>query len=241
MKNLSDVGVFCYYDEVTFQYPYDSATRHRLADSREGQDYYIWHAERSNLQLVIDQMKKPVIEIGGPTDCGYFFLDGIAFNSKPTITNISSNPLPYAPDAKKLASMVDELVDGTRMPYDANSISVFLMAAISASSDWWVELSDEEKDKQSHIFDKENDVAGLEMGQFALGTLPLEKVSCSQRIHIYSEAYRALDKGGLLFCDGGVDDIVSLKHLGFKLIAYLQEQVQTENWFGISYEFVMQK
>jgi hypothetical protein len=227
--------------EMAFQYPYNSETRRRIAKLREGQDYYIWHAEKSDFQPIIDQMDKPVIEIGGPTDSGYFFLDGITFSSKPTITNISSNPLPYAHDAKKLASMVDELVDGTDMPYGDGCVSIFLMAAISGSSDWWVELSDKEKDKQSRVFNKENDIAGLEAGQFALGTLPLSKVKFAQRLRMYSEAHRALDKGGLLFCDGGVDDIVSLKRLGFTLVAYLQEHVRAENWFGISYAFVMQK
>jgi hypothetical protein len=98
---------------MTFQYPYSSEAKRRLAKLHEGQDYCVWHAEKSDLQLTINQMDKPVIEIGGPTDCGYFFLDDITFSSKPTITNISSNPLPYAHSAKKLASMVDELVGRT--------------------------------------------------------------------------------------------------------------------------------
>jgi hypothetical protein len=226
---------------MTYKYPYSSQTKRRLTKLREGQDYYIWHAEKSDLQRTVNQMNKAVIEIGGPTEYGYFFLDGITFSTKPIITNVSSNPQPYAHNTKKLASMVDELVDGANMPYDDNSVSVLLMAAISGSSDWWVELSDEEKDEKSHIFDKENDTAGLEMGQFALGTLPLNEVKFAQRIHIYAEAYRTLDKSGLLFCDGGVEDIVSLQHVGFTVVAYLQEHVRAENWFGISYEFIMQK
>jgi hypothetical protein len=184
---------------------------------------------------------KPAVEIGGPTDSGYFFLDGITFSTKSAITNISPNPPPYAHNAKRLSSMVDELVDGTNMPYADNSVGVFLIGSISGSSDWWVELSNKEQEKKSSIFNRESDIAGLEAGQFALGTLPLAKVKFAQRIHIYSEAYRALDRGGLLFCDGGVEDIVSLKRLGFNLVAYLQEQVRAENWFGISYEFVVQK
>jgi hypothetical protein len=226
---------------MAFPYPYNSRTKRRIAKLRDGQDYYVWHAEKSDLQRIVNQMNKPVIEIGGPTDSGYFFLDGLTFSSKPTITNISSNPQPFATNAKKLAGMVDELVDGTKMSYGDSSVSVFLMAAISGSSDWWVGLSDEEKDKKSHIFNKENDIAGLEAEQFAIGTLPFDKVKFAQRIYIYSEAYRALEEGGLLFGDGGVDDIVSLTRLGFKPITYLQEHIKTENWYGISYEFVMQK
>lgn len=226
---------------MAFQYPYHSKTKRRLAKLRKGQDYYIWRAEKSDLQRTVSQMDKPIIEIGGPTDSGYFFLDDLTLSSKPRITNISSNPQPYAINAKRLASMVDELVDGTNMPYDDGSVSAFLMTAISISSDWWVGLSDEEKEKKSPIFDRENDIAALEVEQFALGTLPFDKVEFAQRLRMYREAYRALEEGGLLFGDGGVDDIVSLQRLGFRLVTYLQEHVHVENWFGISYEFVVQK
>ncbi len=54
------------------------------------------------------------------------------------------------------------------------------MAAMSGSSDWWVELSDTDKEKAKPQFEMEYDISELEMGQFSLGTLPRGKVRYAQ-------------------------------------------------------------
>jgi len=220
---------------MSFKYPYKSYLRKQLQKSKAGLDYQVWRA--GDLSRLITNIQKPVIEIGGPTQDGFFFLDDVSFNTEPTITNISQNPLPFSANASKLAKQVAVLLDATAMPYDDSSVGVFLMASMSLSSDWWVELSAEDKEKASTKFEQEFANARFEMGQVAAGILDPTAVKNAQRVKIYLEVSRCLDKDGLFFTDGGIEEIAILKGMGFELIACLQV---TEK-YGFSYEFVVAK
>lgn len=97
---------------MTFTYPYDSELKKQLSQLPEGQDYHLFYPGTS-IQEVITRIDLPIIEIGGPTEAGFFFLDRVQLNSWPVITNISLNPLPFSPNATELAGAVDEQLDGT--------------------------------------------------------------------------------------------------------------------------------
>lgn len=212
-------------------YPYKSNLKTKLQALHEGRDYVVWRGDIPKI------LAGPIVEIGGPTETGYYFLDGLDLGSKPIITNISKNPLPYAPNAKQLSEQVDELMDATKMKYPDKSVGAFLMAGMSLSSDWWVGLDDPQKQEAEPQFNKEFDIARLEMAQVAAGILSPDKVVHAQRVKIYLETYRALRKGGLLFTDGGTEEIAILKTIGFKLCALLC--LPEEN--GVACEFVVAK
>lgn len=220
---------------MSYSYPYKSSLRKELAQFKAGLDYQIW--QTSDLANLTANIHKPVIEIGGPTQDGFFYLEGVTFNSKPEITNISRNPSPYNSDYQKLATQVSAQMDATDMSYDDSSVGVFLMSAMSISSDWWVELDEEEKNRQKVIFEKESKIARFEMGQVAMGHLEPIDVTHAQRIMIFSEIQRCLCKDGLLFSDGGIEEIVILQKMGFEIIACLQFAEE----YGLSYEFVAKK
>lgn len=227
---------------MKFHYPYKSKNRNTFRKLRLNQDYSVWVKPGIDLSKEIAKLHKPVIEIGGPTDYGYYFLDGVELNTKPIITNISDNPLPYGKNAKKLAAQVHETIDGRNMPYDDNSVGVFLMAAMSITDDWYVQLSEQERDKVGEQIEKEFDVAQLEMEQVAIGVLSPSEVKFAQRIQIYREVKRVLCDGGLFFSDGGLEEICVLQRMGFELVTFTQEHIRAnQGWTGISYEFVMQK
>ena len=232
---------------MEYKYPYKSRNRKYLKTLRLGQDYTIWRKKGLDLRAeVLEFSKKPVIEIGGPTRDGYYFLDDIEFGSKPVITNYPENSWAFSflskTDKKRLASLIDETIDGRKMPYQDASAGIFLMAAMSRTSDWYLELSEEEQNKQKDKIENEFEVAQLEEQQVAIGVLPPEKVQFAQRIQIYLEIQRALCPGGLFFSDGAVDEIFNLQRLGFELVAYVQEHVWEDmGWAGISYEFLMRK
>lgn len=227
---------------MSFLYPYTSTLKRDIKSWREGEDYTIWQSDVSSLEERMKHNKGPIIEIGGPTDLGFYFLDGLVLQVKPIITNISSNPLPYSENAEKFAKEVEQIVDARTMPYENESVGVFLMAAMSMSNDWWVELSDEEKEKMATKFDNEFDIAKMEMGLVATGALAPEKVEYAQRVQIYREVSRTLLKGGLFFSDGSLEDIVILQRLGFKLVTFLQYQDRNlDGWQNLSYEFVVAK
>jgi hypothetical protein len=227
----------CYDVSMVFSYPYKSSLKSELKNLRqEGRDYFIWQDAGMPKSL-----KGPIIEIGGPTDTGYYFLDGLHLETKPIITNISDNPMPYTSHASRLAAQVDELMDAANMKYADGSVGVFLMAAMSISSDWWVGLDDAAKQKAAAQFDKEFDIAKLEMGQVAAGILSPKKVIHAQRVKIYREVYRTLRKGGFFFTDGGIEEITILKMLGFRLCALLQYQDPGSGGRPVYYEFVVAK
>jgi hypothetical protein len=224
------------------RYPYASRNRKELKKLRRDQDYMIWQRPDLDLQRIVAGLQKPFVEIGGPTEDGFYFLDGLDLNTEPIITNITDNPLPYAKNAKQLAAKVKEILDARAMPYEDGSIGIFLMSGMSITSDWYVELPEDEYAKVGSRVDKEFDIAKLEMDQVALGTLAPDKVKYAQRIPMYREVYRSLCDGGLFFSDGGVEELCILQRLGFTLLAYTQEQIRAEQgWTGIFYEFVVRK
>ena len=220
---------------MSYKYPYKSQLKKELAKANAGIDYFVWDA--GELKNLLAQAHKPIVEIGGPTFDGYYFLDTVPLTSKPVITNISKNPLPYSAKAKLAAKKVNTIVDATNMPYKDASIIMFLMKCMSISSDWWLDLPEEQKDAASATYNKEYSYARLEMAQVAAGTLSPQKVTYAQRVKIFLEAKRCLVNDGLFFTDGTIEDIVILQKLGFTLITYVQF---IENNCS-SYEFVMKK
>ena len=186
---------------------------------------------------MVGAIKKPVVEIGGPTQDGFYFIDNVSFNTKPIITNISSRPLPFSPDSSELAKHVVEIFDASKMPYADNSIGIFLMAAMSVSDDSWVELPETEKEKVITHYETKFANALFELGQVAAGVLDPVDVKDAQKIKIYLEVARCLKKDGLFFTDGGIEEIAILQRLGFKLVACLQIVEE----YGLSYEFVVAK
>jgi hypothetical protein len=178
-------------------YPYRSRLKDLLRSKAEDVDYRVWQSD--DLQVLVGMITHPIIEIGGPTQDGFYFIDEIGLNTRPIITNISSNPLPFSADSSELAKQVAEVMDATKMDYSDNSIGIFLMAAMSISSDWWVMLSDLEKENASNQFEAEFAHARFEMGQVAAGVLEPTAVKDAQRIKIYLEVARCLQKDGLFF------------------------------------------
>ncbi|HWZ66085.1 MAG TPA: hypothetical protein VNX65_04850 [Patescibacteria group bacterium] len=227
---------------MAYQYSYKSNRKQELNKLRQGQDFTIWQKQGLNLQKEVSNLTKPIVEIGGPSDLGFYFLDGIELNSDPIITNISDDPLPYSPDAKELTTRVDKLMDARSMDYDNDSIGIFLMSYMSVTDDWHVRLEGEEREEHSKQIEKEFDISKLEADQVAIGTLAPEKAKFAQRVQIYLEVRRALCDGGLFFSDGTLAEVLILQRMGFELLAYNQESIRAnEGWSGIYYEFVMRE
>lgn len=223
---------------MRFYYPFRSVWIRRLRTLKEGQDYFIWPSDaRQKVAAHIQSCKDPLVEVGGPTDTGFFFVDATPLPSRVEITNISSNPVPYDPKSVQLARLVAKVFDATKMPYADSSVGAFLMASMSFASTWWAELNEEQKEQASPTFEQEFARARLEMQQVAAGVLQPQEVTQAQRVKIYLEMHRALKDQGLLFADGTMEDIAILKRMGFELVALLA--VQEEGAFA--YEFVMIK
>lgn len=220
---------------MTYSYIYPSNLRARIRQLTKDIDYKIWQTE--DVASLAGAVTKPIIEIGGPTQYGFYFLGDVELNSRPIITNITATPMRYSPDAEQLSKEVDQLVDGTNMPFASGSTGIFIMAAMSHTSDWWVGLPDKEKEAAQIEVEAELAASQLEVGQVALGVLDPKSVKNAQRIKIYLEVARCLETNGLFFTDGGVEEIAVLEEMGFEMIACLQ----VVEALDIRYEFVVVK
>jgi hypothetical protein len=221
-------------------YPFASRGRKTFKKLRAGQDYAIWVKPGITIEQVVTQISRPIIEIGGPTSSGYYFLDNIQLPSKPIITNIS--PSPTAMDSENPAAYIDHVVDGRKLPCENGSIGMFLMSGMSMTSDWYMELHETERDTHRLQIDKEYAVAKFELEQVALGLLEPQKVTYAQRILMYLEVYRALEPGGIFMTDGTLEEIISLQRIGYEILALTQEHIrQEQGWEGIYYEATAQK
>jgi len=220
---------------IEYYYPFHSsvAAYNRQKGLTEGKDYKVWAKEGFDLQEAVRAIDRPIVEIGGPSEEGYYFLDSLALPSRPHITNIA---LPHEmPDS---AHLVEELVDGRNLPYDDGSLGVVLAQAMNHT-----ELGRESINtaEGNDIFSK----ALEELNAVAVGSLKPEDAVNSLRIKIYLEIRRALQNGGLLISTGRDRDIKALEKMGFELVGYMQDYIDPSESYGgdhgVFYEFVMRK
>lgn len=88
-----------------YKYPFNSTLLKKLNDYTKDEEYAIW--EQDSFKEKVKNIKLPIIEIGGPTEDGFVFLDSVSLFSEPIITNISENPLPYAENANELKNTLN--------------------------------------------------------------------------------------------------------------------------------------
>jgi hypothetical protein len=217
-------------------YPFSAAHKHEYRKIKN-KEFEIWFKEGFNLQDSVDNIGKPIVEIGGPTLGGHIVLEGIALPAKPRITNITPEPIGME-HAKKV---IDELVDGRNMQYEDESLGMIMMNGIN--------VVDHDKFKDMSILGagEEHAKATEELAQVAEGKLKVEDVKHSVSIKMYRESYRALEKGGLLIVGGAKEeDIKALKSIGFELVGYdkehpTEEELELGSAPGPHYELVMVK
>ncbi len=225
---------------IMARYPFPSRNKKLYKSLRPGQDCALWVKPEINVTSLVSEIRKPIIEIGGPTESGYYFLDQAELPVGLSITNIQSDTSSHM--NVELAKLVAATIDGRNMPYEDNSIGMFLMQGLPKTSDWYMELPEAERDEHEDQIIMEMDVALLEMEQVACGSRSPHDVQYAQRVPIYMEVSRCLDAGGLFMTDGSLTEVLILQRLGFELLAFTQEHIRPEQkWDGIYYEIVVRK
>ncbi len=209
---------------MPYKYPFSSHKSAVIPQGKKGVDYDLWQLPEIDLDTLWSGVTGPIVEIGGPSDLGFYFLDGIFLPTKPIITNISHNPTPYAAKADKLAAMIDEIVDGCKMPYNDGSVGALLMANITWVKDDWVEKSDEKRERLLLQVERDNAVAAYETARIVAGVEDVGATRVAQYPQILREAARVLRPGGLLLIDGATTETFALlRLLGFEIIGLLQD------------------
>jgi hypothetical protein len=197
------------------------------------EDIKLWRKEGFDLQEEVLVIHGPILEIGGPSIGGFYFLEDIKLPSKPVITNLYKENMP-----EDLQPYIEQIVDGRDLPYDNESQGIILMQALDVAESTLETINTSEFDEKFMLAEKE-------MEELALGTLNFEDVRHSLRAQIYAEVWRALASGGLFFTNGKVSEAMALKRLGFEVVAYTQEFIKPPEGLGgfegISYELVLHK
>ena len=197
-------------------------------DKANGIENETWFKDGFDLQSELSQVRKPIIEIGGPTVGGYHMLDEIKLPSRPIITNIARGRMPDSDALDK----IDELVDGTQMPYGDKSLGVVIMSGI---------------DRYDGVGEDVQKKAEMELKNVADTLMEPQQAKYSLRLKIYNEVLRCLADGGLLIAVGlKAAEIKVLERIGFELKAYEKstitpEAIELGSDPDDSYEVVMKK
>ena len=188
---------------------------------------------------VISKVEGPIVEIGGPTDDGYFYLDGVSLKSKPIITNkVSFQTFPIDQDiAAQLDQQIDVFFDGRDMPYMDDSLGIVMMSYITRADDAKLfpegrEPTQEEIDLTNQCFDK----ADQEVQDFLEDNITSEDIKESYILKIYEEVMRVLRPGGLFITNSNKSELRALEKIGFKVIS-----LSTDDEGHDSFEYVAQK
>lgn len=205
---------------TTYRYPFSSEQALEVAKAnREGKQVHYWVKPGVNLADLFLSKKGTVLEIGGPSDCGYLFLQDVEFSAPVVITNIKSNPFPSMPDAKGLANYVKKVVDARSIPYPDGSLAIVLAQHISMVDDSqydFTNLSDKEHEQLQNMIDRSRE---LENQIAKTGLITEEALRVCLRLAIAKEVYTKLQPGGLYVTDVTPDQRKALEILGFSVIA----------------------
>ncbi len=188
---------------------------------------------------VIAQMEGPIVEIGGPTDDGFFYLDGVVLKSKPVITNkVPFQTLVEDIElAAQLDQQIDEFFDGRDMPYVDGSLGIVMMSYVTRADDKeFYPEGREPTQEEIDLANKRFDIAEREIEDFLNGNISLNEVEESYRLKIYEEVMRVLKPGGLFITNSNKAELKAIEKIGFELIS-----LSTDDEGHDAFEFVAQK
>jgi len=191
------------------RYPYKSKLKRQLAKSRAEYDYLIWNSKNFDFDTALNRTSGELVELGGPSFGGFYFLDDTELPRKLTITNISDKPFQFKDWSIRANKHISRYIDATNLPYDDNSLGLILVRFLSYGPDI------EPHSRTSH--DKDEWKRGIiEMIEIYLGIRSLAQAKLAQRVKMLLEAYRTLEPGGILITDGEMYELEIMKKVGFE-------------------------
>ncbi len=228
---------------MEYQYPFPSMVKKYC----EQEPYSLNNNETVpdvDLEKYIETLRGPIIELGGPSKGGYYFIDGLSLPTKPLISNVQDDGHsinPTDPEIRKVNQLIDLEIDGTDMPFDDASVGMVMMSYMSHTDDSYLNLPQHEKDELLPVIVSNLDTALLEMAQISDGTLDPQDARLSQRTLIYLESFRVLEPGGLLVANGQNMDISVLEQIGFNLVEKIKHPGWPDDDPEAGYDFVVRK
>ncbi|MCA9337497.1 hypothetical protein KC951_02200 [Candidatus Saccharibacteria bacterium] len=214
------------------RYPFKSGRIRKIVNQgTEGVDYLFWREKGFDIQKTINGLQGEILEIGGPTPDGYFFLDEVNFTRKAIIANLEEKPWEAEEYNQKYARYVDKIIDVRELPYADGTLGMIFFSGLTVYSDDIKVSSQKQADGLLHKAYSELEAVGL-------GILKPADAEVSLRVMAGLEAYRSLESGGLLITDGYLPELLALERIGFKrkaLISVYDDQPT------LYYEMVFEK
>ena len=205
-----------------FYYPYPSTIAKEVIEAkRSNRDIDEWWKPGVDFQKLVAHLSGSILEIGGPTDVGYYFLDNIQLPSRVIISNITQGTLRFTPNKDELDKATEKLIDGRDLPYSDNSLGMVLSAHISLVDDHEHDFSDISDDQLATLNQqiKRSEIATRRMAQ--MGKIDPETLEVAQRVAIGHEVFAKLQPGGLYITDATPDELKAYHILGFTEIAHI--------------------
>lgn len=210
----------------TFSYPYQSVMAQEFAIHPEKFEVFV--SAKFSIQGVIDERKGDFLEIAGPSDLGYYFLEEVSLSKPVTISNIDPqkirskdpNYAQYQEYADEVESKIDKIVDGTSIQQADNSFGMVLSSHLTTYPEY-------------NLQGRNEDVA-LKLATSAprraveQGHISEDILSDSLRLKIASEVYRTLEPSGLYMTDLTQDELKAIQLLGFQLKASVSKFEENE-------------
>jgi hypothetical protein len=203
-----------------FMYPYASRLASEVRVGRElGLAPDEWHANGVDLDKVFRAIQAPILEIGGPTQSGYYFLDNRPLPSRPVIGNVNDRYY----DGETIPG-IDLIIDGRSLPVGNESLGMVLSGHLPK---YEVNNSGDREPSEEDIV-KDSDFA-LERANIMMqrvartGMVSEEALSASLRLSIAKEVYTKLIPGGVYLTDADAFEVGAYEALGFEVLATIDE------------------
>ena len=212
--------------EKSVSYPYASTLAERAAVIRaEGGIVGEWHAPGVDLDKEIRSASGPVLEIGGPSAHGYYFLENRMLPSRPVIGNVDQLLMEAEDSDLREDAGIDIILDGRDLPFVDNSLGVVLSSHLPKFDDEYQVIgpvAEKDFDQQVSAFAISYAKTILEdVGQS--GHIDSEALRSSLRLAIANEVYKKLLPGGLYFTDCESFEVEAYEAVGFEVLAHLNE------------------
>jgi len=207
-------------------YPYASTLAERVAVMRsEGHAVDEWYSPGNDLDIELRSAKGPVLEIGGPSARGYYFLENRTLPSRPVIGNIDQLLMEVESSNLREDAGIDIILDGRDLPFADNSLGVVLSSHLPKFDDEYQvvgPLTEKDFDQQVGVFAISYAKKLLEdVGQS--GHVDSEALRSSLRLAVANEVYKKLLPGGLYFTDCESFEVEAYEAAGFEVLAHLNE------------------
>lgn len=202
--------------DKTYQYPYESEVA-RLAEREKRKfwrlnKYKTFSTKNFSLKSELQQLDGPYLELGGPTEEGYFHLDRLRLPKRVLLSNVEMPDFIPQEYRDSVASSIDLVIDGGDIDLPDDSLGMVMASHIP-----YIPFDRFDSDEQLNLA-KDAPFRALEQG-----VVTPDLLEVSLRLKMASEVYRTLQPGGVYLTDGRFEDVAACELLGFQMMASVSD------------------